>query len=370
MIDIDTRRVVDIIESREQDDVAKWLATYPNIQVVSRDGSAQYAAAIRQAHPDAVQVSDRFHLVKNLTDYAKQHISKIVSANFRISSPEKESSMTGGYWEKPENNGADLPEREHNASTEKKRIMVEKVRLLAERGIKIADVAKEVGVSIPTAKKYLDVGFSPENKGFGSKVSSKLKPYTDKINTMLRERYKFIDIEAALREDGYNGASSTIRMYATRQRRIVKAANAEILANTEIIERKWVTKLLYQPIEKVKEITESQLERIVAEYPVIGNLYDIVRAFKTMMFAKHVEKMDDWIKTASQLEVGEIDSFIRGISHDIEAVKNAIRYEYNNGLAEGSVNKLKVIKRIMYGRNSFQLLRNKLLIKELSRLIN
>jgi transposase len=51
MINIDTGRIIDILESREIEDVTKWLATYPNIKVVSRDGSQQYAAAIRQAHP-------------------------------------------------------------------------------------------------------------------------------------------------------------------------------------------------------------------------------------------------------------------------------------------------------------------------------
>lgn len=71
--------------------------------------------------------------------------------------------------------------------------------------------------------------------------------------------------------------------------------------------------------------------------------------------------MDQWIHRATGLNVREINSFINGITRDIIAVKNAIRYEYNNGLAEGSVNKLKVIKRIMYGHNSFEMLRKKLL---------
>ena len=364
LIDIDTRRIVDILESRETEDVAKWLAGYPNIQVVSRDGSQQYAAAIKQAHPNAIQVSDRFHIIKNLTDYAKEHITKIVSANFRIPAKEEEPSKVGGYLEKPECNGADLPTRRHTASTAKKQEVVNKVRYLAEQGLPILEVAKEAGITFTTAKKYLNPDFDPKNKGYGNKNPSKLKPYTEKIDNMLRQRFKFKDIEAAIREDGYKGAASTIRMYATRQRRIIKSANVEAQANTEIIERKWVTKLLYKPIENVKEITEEQVERVVKEYPVIGSLYDLVRSFKEMMFAKRVEEIDDWIKSALQLGIEEINSFVKGITSDLEAVKNAIRLEYNNGLAEGVINKLKVIKRIMYGRSSFALLRNKVLLKE------
>lgn len=80
-----------------------------------------------------------------------------------------------------------------------------------------------------------------------------------------------------------------------------------------------------------------------------------------MLLDKNVGRIEQWIHRASGLNIREITSFINGITRDIAAVKNAIKYEYNNGLAEGSVNKLKVIKRIMYGRNSFELLRKKLL---------
>jgi transposase len=366
MVDIDTGRIIDMIESREKDDVAKWLATYPKILVVSRDGSQQYATAIKQAHPDAVQVSDRFHLIQNLTDYAKQHISKVVTANFRIPAEAGESGVGGGYWDKPGFEDADLPERLHASATEKKRELVGKVRSLAAQGLSVADVAREAGVSYHTARRYFDVGFNPANKCFGGKNPSKLKPHTDKIDAMLTERYTFKDIEAAIRANGYDGAVSTIRMYASRQRRIIKDTNAESLTNTELIERKWVTKLLYQPIGKVKGIAESQVDRIVREYPVIGTIYDIVQSFKGIMSAKRVDEIDAWMEEASQLGIDGINSFVNGLSQDLDAVKNAIRYEYNNGLAEGSINKLKLIKRIMYGRCSFTLLRNKILQREFS----
>jgi len=365
MINIDTGRIIDMVESREKDEVANWLSTYPNIQVVSRDGSQQYAAAIRQAHPNAIQVSDRFHLVKNLTDNAKQHLSKVVTANFRIPSEESGPGICGGYWDKPGFDSADLPERLHISSTEKKRATVGKVRLLAAQGLSVAEIEMEIGITRFTIKKYLDVGFNPAYEEFGTKRNSKLKPHTNKIDVMLMERHKFKDIEAAIRKDGYDGAASTIRMYATRQRRIIKDSKAEALSDTELIERKWLGKLLYQPIEKVKGITESQVERVVKEYPIIGSLYSIVRSFKEMMFAKRFDDLDSWMDGAAQLGIDGISGFVNAINTDLDAVKNSIRYEYNNGLAEGSINKLKLIKRTMYGRCSFKLLRNKTLRREL-----
>ena len=99
MVDIETGRIVDMIYSRESAEVAEWLKTYPNICVVSRDGSRMYANAIRKAHPDAIQVSDRFHLVKGLTDAAKQYITGMTASRIRIISDIKFEQ--GDYWAKP-----------------------------------------------------------------------------------------------------------------------------------------------------------------------------------------------------------------------------------------------------------------------------
>jgi transposase len=136
------------------------------------------------------------------------------------------------------------------------------------------------------------------------------------------------------------------------------------MAKAQLIKRRWLVKLLYKPIDKVKEISEKQLNHITVKYPVVGTLYDIVQSFKEILSTKRVDELDKWIESAAEHNIDEINSFINGINSDLDAVKNAIRYDYNNGLAEGSINKLKVIKRIMYGRCSFNLLRNKVLLRE------
>lgn len=97
MINIDNHRIVDILDSRELGNVVEWLKKYPNIQVVSRDGSLTYKNAITQAHPEAVQVSDRFHLLKNLTDYCKDFLMKYLHTKITI---EAEFLKTGNLQEK------------------------------------------------------------------------------------------------------------------------------------------------------------------------------------------------------------------------------------------------------------------------------
>lgn len=97
---------------------------------------------------------------------------------------------------------------------------------------------------------------------------------------------------------------------------------------------------------------------------MIESIINLVNEFKQMLKSKNVEKVKEWIGKANNLKIRKIDKFVSGLKRDMQAVRNAIIYEYNNGLAEGSVNKLKVIKRIMYERNKFKMLRQKVLFLE------
>ena len=156
-------------------------------------------------------------------------------------------------------------------------------------------------------------------------------------------------------------------MYATRERKLRKEAGE---GNREKIERRWLIKLLYKLADQVKEISQEQLDQVIAHYPVIGNVDEGGKSFKETLFTKKPEDLESWIEECQLLGIEELDRFVNGIQRDKDAVKNAIQFDYNNGLAEGSINKLKVIKRIMYGRSSFELLKSKLLRLELKRKIN
>ena len=68
------------------------------------------------------------------------------------------------------------------------------------------------------------------------------------------------------------------------------------------------------------------------------------------------------MECAFTLDVIELNRFLTGLKSDIDAVLNAVEYAFSNGLAEGTVNKIKVVKRIMYGRCGFELLRSKCLL--------
>ena len=115
LIDSKSHRVIDLIPSRERKDVAKKLAEYPNLKVVSRDGSPAYAAAISTANPEILQISDRFHLLKGLTEACRYILRGLFKAKIAIQKPEgsagKPSEYNSSYWEKETKK--DAPERTH-----------------------------------------------------------------------------------------------------------------------------------------------------------------------------------------------------------------------------------------------------------------
>ncbi|XBX18089.1 transposase [Enterocloster clostridioformis] len=371
MIDIDTHRIIDLLPSREIEDVTDWLSSFPNLIIVSRDGSASYHSAVKQANEKIVQISDRFHLLKGLTDAAKKVITSLVAANIGIpvSASHYEGKETADYWEKAMEK-QDFPTREHNAACEKKKKTIEKVLELTSQGWKRNKIAAELGLSYSTVKRYQSPDFNPVHGKYHTTRNSKIKVYEEKIKQMLKENCTFKQIEEAIKKDGYDGASSTIRMYATRERKLMKEAKGSSEEPVEKIERKWLISLLYKPLDDIKKISKEQLDKVIENYPLIGTIHDIVKSFKNTLFSKEPAELEKWLEEAEKLEIEQISSFVNGIRRDMDAVKKAIELDYNNGLAEGSVNKLKVVKRIMYGRNSFELLKGKLLRLELRRRIN
>ena len=139
IIDMETKKIVDLLDSRDLDDVVEWLKTYPNLEIVSRDGSLTYAAAIRKAHPHAVQISDRFHLLKNFTDYCKSYITKTL--NFKI----KIKHILSGDEEKQTSISTD----------NKKSVRIKEAQRLNLQGLSEREISLQLKMDIRTVKKYI-----------------------------------------------------------------------------------------------------------------------------------------------------------------------------------------------------------------------
>jgi transposase len=371
MVDIATHRIVDLIDSRDSDKVEEWLKTFPALKVVSRDGSISYKSVISKVNDSIVQVSDRFHLLQGLTNAAKTYVNRKFRANIGLPIVSSRDGLEeSGYWLK-DTGRSDARSMKHKSTTEKKARQVMEVRRLHREGYAPGKIPELVGLSRSTVYRYLNTEINPENPAYNTVMPSKIKPYAQVIKHMLSKGQTFKQIESHIRQQGYNGSSSTIRMFATRERKLMKeAAGTASFGSVDRVERKRLVSLLYKPLEKVKGLSQVQLDKVITLHPVLGDIYSLISGFKEILFSTNEDALDAWLFEAEQLDIEEITSFVNGVRRDIDAVKNAILYDFNNGLAEGSVNKLKVTKRIMYGRCSFDLLRKKILRLESKRKIN
>jgi transposase len=408
MVDIDTRKIIDMIPSREPDDVMIWLSGFPNLEVVSRDGSIGYSAAVSKAHPQAIQVSDRFHIIKNLNERATQEFHKLFKSRIVIPITSKTAereirigtgnradkirlvkemraegrslheikSLTGilpktiqKYIEMKQEEipgvNVDSREQEHMDAVKRLQEKVVSVKKFRAQGMSIRAIARETGLAVRTVYTYLSDTFVPVNGQYGKHREGKLASYRDIVLKLKSEGLKYSEIHKTIRAQGYTGGQTALRAFIARERRIRKEIKDQYGDSpVELIDKKYLISLLYKPIEKVKGITEEQLAAIVKTHPLVGEIYNKVKDFKDILMGNNPVKLHSWMEKVSAMGLEEMNRFIKGIQGDIIAVENGIKYIYSNGIAEGSVNKLKVIKRIMYGRCSFDLLRKKMLKHE------
>ena len=406
MIDIETHRIIDMIKSRQEEDITEWLKTYPNLEVISRDGGIVYKSSSEKAHPKAEQVSDRFHILKNLAEYATTALKRMLKNKVKIndkivetksSNPKKkyeyktkwelilkvkelrkqqyrviDISQSLGISEKTvieynkipmedkeKYNQIPIEELKSQVNQENKWELIQQVQEEYKKVKKYSVVARKYGLDARTVKKYISIKEAPINGNKDREYSSKLDLYKNTIIDSNNKGYSLKVIKDIIKKDGYMGSDSLLRRYLAK----IKKERIEVTQIEHTVERTTLISLLYKEIEHVKNITNEMFTQVIKIFPEVGKIYATVTEFKEIMFSKKENKLDEWINKTRKLNIPEITSFINGIERDIVAVKNGIKYDYNNGLAEGSVNKIKVIKRIMYGRCSFDLLKQKVLLQ-------
>lgn len=419
MVDINTHAIIDMLEFRDQTEVVKWLKSYPNIKIVSRDGSATYHNSITEAHPEAIQISDRFHLYKNLTDYSIEYLKKHLKKNIDvvINSTDIDSAATSNINKDNENRKLTLEEKYHKvlllqteeknqteicrevnmdvrcykklmaASDEERRKMfttvaaakhedkvfnkmkiVNEVRALKCNGLSNHAISMKTGLSPKTISKYLDESFNPVHASYGIKKNGKLSAFYKDIDGVLSLGIMASKIQEIIREKGYDGSSFTIRHYVSewkkRFKKDIKENEVEEGKKRITMARNDIFKSLFRPVSDIKTLEEDKFRYFCDQYPFFKTILELIKSFKDIFKQNEPKLLKNWIAKVKSSGIKELISFTNGIERDYDAVKNAIYLPYNNGLAEGSVNKIKVIKRVMYGRCNFETLRIKTLCLE------
>ncbi len=227
---------------------------------------------------------------------------------------------------------------------------IQEAQELFKTGNSKSSIARKLGITRVTLNKYLKLKEPPV-------IDSNciIDDYIPLIKEMIINKKKTKEIYQAMKDAGYKGKMTVLNMH-------MKSIRQEVRNNTTYLKRSKIKKLFYKDLESMKnENLKNDITYYLNQNQELSNLIVIAKEFKVVLFSKEPEQLDIWIEKAKQLNIDELNSFIKLIESDIDAVKNAIIYNYSNGLTEGFNNKTKVIKRQMYGRCSQELLKIKVL---------
>jgi transposase len=333
LIDAETGRRVDVLEGRTADVVEGWLREHPGVEVVTRDGSGAYGEAVRSALPDAVQCGDRWHLWHLLGEAAV-----------------KEVAAHSACWAA----GAPLPEGKRAETTRERWQQVHDLRC---KGVGLLDCSRRLGLALNTVKRY-DRADAPERLRRAAQYRPTLvDPYRDYLRERRAEEpgVPVQQLLREIRERGYPGSSNLLVRYLNQGR-----ADAE---RPHIAPRKATQILLTRP----DNLTDGQREtaaRLAAACPEMEALASLIRSFAAMLTTGpgHEHKHQQRITDARAADLPDLHSFTRGLDLDVTAATAAVTLPHHNGRTEGVNNKTKMIKRQMYGRAGFTLLRHRILL--------
>ncbi|TYC01387.1 MAG: ISL3 family transposase [Kosmotoga sp.] len=354
MVDYETSKVVDMIPSRDTESVTEWLKGYPEIEVVSRDGSIVYSKAIAEALQGAMQVSDRFHLVKNLFEQAKEYIKRTIPTKIKLESPCESPVII----EKTKRTKLELKQFEKQ---EAKNNLVRTVKGLYTQGYSKKAISRELGLSRNTVRKYIRYRCMIVHASKGKHFGSMLDSYRNTIIDMNTGNRKAFEIYETIRNRGYKGSYSNVRTYLSKIRK-EQEPGSKVSHMRTALERRRLISFLFKDISKFKESDQKMMKKYIDTNRNLQNLYAAVKNFRDILKSKDESRLENWLTEVNRYKIHELNTFVRGIERDIEAVKNAIKSEFSNGIIEGVINKIKVIKRVMYGRCSFELLKMKVMM--------
>jgi transposase len=347
LVDMGTHQVIDLLPGRDGDVLAGWLTAHPGVTVVCRDRAGGYADGAARGAPGAVQVADRWHLWHNLCEHAQ-----------------KTAARHRGCLEEPVPAALAAPAAEQrqaadSALARRIRERYQQVQELHARGHSAAAITRHTGLSREAVRRYLHAG------GTGELLAAVLagprgRPSAlDPWKPYLRQRWdegcrNATVLHAEIRDRGYPGRYDTVCAWLRPFRRagtLPPAAPAPPKARDIA---RWI---LTSP-GNLDDDDTAALARARGKCPHLHTLADHVAGFAKILTGLHGDRLDDWL-AAVENDDGQPDlhSFARGIRHDYDAVRNGLSLPWNSGAVEGNNCKIKHIKRIMYGRANFDLLR-------------
>jgi transposase len=397
LVNLETHAVIDLLPDRTAETLAAWLQEHPEVEIVSRDRGGAYADGARQGAPQARQVADRFHLLRNVTEslerfLARQHArlrqaaqavareESAVSAVSAVSAEEGPPVMpldAAAASEAPEGSPSVIParprrltrhEQDHLESRARRLARYEEVMTLHAQGHSLRAIARHLGLSPKTVRRYVHAEGFPECQP-RQRRSLLLEPFL----AYLRARWDAGCHNAKLlwrelRQRGYRGGYSRLSDYlrawrprpgaAHGSQTASRAAPLPPLCTYTARQTLW---LLLRPAEELTAAEQRYLTHLARVCPLVSLGQALVQEFATVLREHDVSGLYAWLRGAEHCAIREVARVARGLWSDRQAIEAAVELEWSNGPVEGFVNKLKLLKRGMYGRSRFDLLRQRVL---------
>lgn len=363
MIDLERRSVVDILDDRSVESAAKWLRDHPSVEVVSRDRCGLYAQAVREGAPQARQVADRFHLIQNLRLAIEEQISLSGRATGRAILSEDATV-----------DAATHRRRARLAHRQSRREIFEKLRALREEGLSYSEIARQTGYERRSVANWLKFKVPPDRRRAALTPTS---PWY--FETFLAEcwkdgnrcgRHLFHDVK----QRGYTGSFANLERLlgawrrAEREQAPVDVPPATLKSEPvrdpdtgHAISPVVAAALCIKPRGLLTDQQARKVDALKQESEAFAEMRYLAMRFNGILRSKRSAPLDAWIDDALDTELIPIMRFARVLRRDIDAVNNAIELPWSSGQAEGQINRLKTLKRAMYGRAGPELLRARML---------
>jgi transposase len=377
LVDLATHRVVDLLPDRSAATLAAWLGQRPTITTVCRDRSDLYADGIRRGAPEAVQVVDRFHLVQNLRQALEGVLidrrlalqAAAVCTAMALTPADGFVPVIPRYRGRrqsptPAPQPAQRPPRHARWVT-----MYETLHRLYAQGTPIATMARQLGVSRPTVYAYLRRGTPPGPRRLQRRPSARvLTPYLPYLIRRWREsgadsRQLWREIQAL----GYTHSARTVCRFITQLRRAADVGQPPESQRSPYTRpqgpsARAVSFVMVCQAAKRSSEAQTYLDQLCQLEASVAQAYALSQAFLAIVRERRGDDLEAWMAEAMHSGIDELARFARGLQDDLSAITAGLTLEWNNGVTEGQIHRLKLVKRQGYGRAGFALLRQRLLL--------
>ncbi len=355
--DLERSQPIDLLPDRSAQTVEAWLKAHPSVAVVSRDGSSEYASAIRKGAPQARQVSDRWHLVKNLAACVSVQIAKTLAGLRRAE--ERRPAQTQAVQQAQQARQAERMAR------------YERILELQKHGMKSGEMARTLGMSQRTLQRWIATGNIPYSRRKRQRASL-IDPYKPYLLKRWRQGcHSGAQLERELRAKGYKGSQHGIYRYletlkalplAPSQHKSAAKRASSIQPNSLLtLSASQATWLFFRKEEDFKPEEQESLRQLRQASPDLEVTYHLVEEFLHMVRKRTGEQLDAWLNKVEASHLQAFHTFVTGVQNDKEAILAGLTLPWSTGPLEGHINRLKLIKRSMYGRAGFDLLKLRVL---------